>query len=151
MERDPDSKKYGVGIMQVPDLSLKVKPPVQFHTEQIGGPSGGLMFTLGIFNRLTEQNWTKGYKIAGTGTMDLKGDVGPIGGIKEKVVAADKQNVEIFFAPAKDHNYRDAVKTAEDIGTDMKIVKVNKFEDALNFLKSLKPKAGSEKERSKAS
>ncbi|HET7628809.1 MAG TPA: SepM family pheromone-processing serine protease [Bacillales bacterium] len=151
INQDPDGTKYGIGIMQVPNLELKVKPNIHFHTENIGGPSGGLMFTLGIFNRLTEKNWTKGYKIAGTGTMNMKGEVGPIGGIKEKVVAADEQNVEIFFAPAKDNNYRNAAETAKDIGTDMKIVKVDTFEDALDYLKKLQPKAGSEQEKSKAS
>ncbi|HET7580932.1 MAG TPA: SepM family pheromone-processing serine protease [Bacillales bacterium] len=140
-------KKYGIGINLIPNISLKVNPPVTFHTEQIGGPSGGLMFTLGIYNRLTKKNWTKGYKIAGTGTMNVvktnggeKGVVGPIGGIKEKVVAADKENVEIFFAPKADKNYKHAVEAAKDIGTDMKIVPVKTFQDALDYLKKLKPK-----------
>lgn len=133
-------KKYGMGVQQVPNLKLDVTPPVHFHTEKIGGPSGGLMFTLDIYNRLTEKNWTKGYKIAGTGTMDTGGKVGPIGGIKDKVVAADSDGVEIFFAPSEDHNYADAVDAAKDIGTDMKIVKVKKFDDALNYLKKLSAK-----------
>lgn len=133
-------KKYGMGVKQVPKVKLKVDPPISFHTEKIGGPSGGLMFTLDIYNRLTDTNWTKGYKIAGTGTMNTKGEVGPIGGIKEKVVAADTKDVEIFFAPKKDHNYTDAAATAKDIDTDMKVVEVNTFDDALNYLKKLKPK-----------
>jgi PDZ domain-containing protein len=159
LKNDQNPKKYGMGITQAPNLSLNVHPPVKFHTEQIGGPSGGLMFTLGIYNRLTEENWTKGYKIAGTGTMNIKqtpgsdkvtGVVGPIGGIKDKVVAADNDNVEIFFAPTADHNYKDAVETAKDIGTDMKIVPVKTFQDALDYLKKLPPKKGSNEEKSKA-
>lgn len=153
-------KKYGLGIQQVADIQLKVNPPVTFHTAQIGGPSGGLMFTLGIYNRLTKENWTKGYKIAGTGTMNvvkdkktgkIVGEVGPIGGIREKVVAADKRNVEIFFAPVRGGNYKAAVQTAKDIGTKMKIVPVKTFQDALNYLKKLSPKKGSNIERNKAS
>lgn len=149
-------KKYGLGIEQVANISLNVHPPITFHTEQIGGPSGGLMFTLGIYNRLTKENWTKGYKIAGTGTMNvvkvkgtnkIKGIVGPIGGIKEKIVAADKRNVQIFFAPERAGNYKDAVATAKDIGTKMKVVPVKTFQDALNYLKKLPPKKGSNVEK----
>lgn len=133
-------KKYGMGVKQVPRVKLKAHPKISFHTEKIGGPSGGLMFTLDIYNRLTEANWTKGYKIAGTGTMSTKGEVGPIGGIKEKVVAADKDGVDIFFAPKKEHNYTDAAEAAKDIDTDMKVVEVATFDDALDYLKKLKPK-----------
>lgn len=142
-------KKYGIGINLVDNTSLKVNPPITFDTGQVGGPSGGLMFTLGIYNRLTKQNWTKGYKIAGTGTMTVvktkgsnqdKGIVGPIGGIKEKVVAASKKHMDIFFAPEAAGNYKDAKAAAKDIGTHMKIVPVKTFQDALDYLKKLQPK-----------
>lgn len=133
-------KKYGMGIKQVPRMSLETDPAISFDTKKIGGPSAGLMFTLDIYNRLTEANWTKGHKIAGTGTMNTEGKVGPIGGIKEKVVAADKENVEVFFAPQGGNNYTDAVAAAKNIGTDMEIVKVNTFDDALQYLKKLQSK-----------
>ncbi|HET7522376.1 MAG TPA: SepM family pheromone-processing serine protease [Bacillales bacterium] len=139
-ENNGDGKKYGIGIIQVPDIALKVNPPIRFDTGGIGGPSGGLMFSLDIFNQLTEKNWTKGYKIAGTGEINIEGEVGSIGGIKEKVVAADEENVEIFFAPKKDGNYKNAVEAAKDIGTDMKIVPVKTFDDALDYLRKLPPK-----------
>ncbi len=57
------------------------------------------MFSLEIYNQLMEEDLTKGYKIAGTGTIDSEGTVGPIGGIDQKIVAADKAGAEIFFAP----------------------------------------------------
>lgn len=151
-------KKYGIGINLTENVKLKVHPQVHFDTGQIGGPSGGLLFTLAIYNRLTSENWTKGYKIAGTGTMNIekvkgsnqyKGVVGPIGGIKDKVVAADRRNVEIFFAPVADNNYKNAVAAAKDIHTKMKIVPVKTFKDALDYLKKLKPKPGYQTESTK--
>lgn len=144
-------KKYGIGINLTGNVKLNVHPQVNFDTGQIGGPSGGLMFTLAIYNRLTPENWTKGYKIAGTGTMNIaqvkgsnkyKGVVGPIGGIKDKIVAANRRHVEIFFAPVADHNYKDAAATVKDIHSKMKVVPVKTFQDALDYLKKLKPKQG---------
>ncbi|MFP3361706.1 S16 family serine protease, partial [Planococcus sp. SIMBA_143] len=74
-------------------------PSIKINTDEIGGPSAGLMFSLEIYNQLTEEDWTKGYEIAGTGTINDEGEVGPIGGIKQKIVAADGSGAEIFFAP----------------------------------------------------
>jgi PDZ domain-containing protein len=102
------------------------------------------MFSLEIYNQLTKEDITKGHHIAGTGTIDVNGTVGPIGGIEQKINAADKAGAEIFFAPnekgAKDSNYRAAVKTAKDIGTKMKIVPVDTFDDAVHYLQKLPQK-----------
>jgi Lon-like protease len=139
-----DPNKKGVGIELVEDKEVIVDPKVAVNTEEIGGPSAGLMFTLEIYNQLTEDDLTRGYNIAGTGTISETGEVGPIGGIEQKIVAADKVGAEIFFAPnekgSNDSNYLAAVKTAEDINTKMKIVPVDTFEEAVNYLIHLKPK-----------
>ncbi|MGV3487833.1 MAG: SepM family pheromone-processing serine protease [Tuberibacillus sp.] len=132
--------KVGLGILQSDDLSLEVNPPVKFDTQGIGGPSAGLMMSLEIYNQLTPEDLTKGYDICGTGTIDFDGVVGPIGGIKQKVVAADKAGADIFFAPAADHEAKDALKAAKDIHSDIKVVPVKTFDDARNYLQSLKPK-----------
>jgi PDZ domain-containing protein len=99
------------------------------------------MFSLEIYNQLNKEDYTKGYQIAGTGTIDPDGTVGPIGGIEQKIVAADKAGAEIFFAPnvkgGKDSNYPAAVKTARDIHSKMKIVPVDTFDDAINYLNKL--------------
>lgn len=140
---DYPSKK-GVGIELVEDKEILVKPHVEVNTEEIGGPSAGLMFSLEIYNQLTKIDLTKGYDIAGTGTIAANGVVGPIGGIEQKIVAADKVGAEIFFAPnengAKDSNYNDALKTAKDIKTKMKIVPVDTFDDAIAYLEKLNHK-----------
>lgn len=139
-----DQSRIGVGISLVDDKEIEVTPKVTVKTDDIGGPSAGLMFTLEIYNQLTKKDYTKGYQIAGTGTISADGTVGPIGGIEQKIIAADKAGAEIFLAPnekgSKNSNYRDAVKTAKDIGTEMKIVPIDTFEDALDFLDSLKEK-----------
>ena len=61
-----------------------VDPKVKIDSHEIGGPSAGLMFTLEIYNQLVEDDLTRGHEIAGTGTINEKGEVGPIGGIQQK-------------------------------------------------------------------
>lgn len=137
-------RKAGIGISLVDDKEISVDPEVKVRTDEIGGPSAGLMFTLEIYNQLTKNDLTKGYQIAGTGTIDPDGTVGPIGGIEQKIVAADHAGAEIFFAPnekgAKDSNYRAALKAARDIKTKMKIVPVDTFDDAVKYLEKLPKK-----------
>lgn len=141
---DPD--RIGIGIAFVENKEIITDPKVTIDSEEIGGPSAGLMFTLEILNRLLEEDITKGYNIAGTGTMESDGTVGRIGGIDQKVIAADNQDIEIFFAPndttegAKQSNYELAKKTAEKIGTSMKVVPVKNIEEAMSYLENLQPK-----------
>ncbi|EKN66318.1 PDZ/DHR/GLGF domain-containing protein [Neobacillus bataviensis LMG 21833] len=139
-----DPTKIGIGISLVDDKEILVKPKVKVKTDEIGGPSAGLMFSLEIYNQLTSEDLTRGYQIAGTGTIDEKGNVGPIGGIEQKIVAADKAGAEIFLAPnekgAKKSNYKDAIKTARDIHTKMKIVPIDTFDEAVKYLEKLPEK-----------
>ncbi|MDQ0482777.1 SepM family pheromone-processing serine protease [Guptibacillus hwajinpoensis] len=131
--------KVGVGITgPVTSTSIETDPTIDIKTDQIGGPSAGLMFSLEIYNQLTKEDWTKGYEIAGTGTINEEGEVGPIGGIKQKIVAADSSGAEIFLAPVAHSNYDDAMEAAEDIKTEMKIVPIETFQDAIDYLKQLK-------------
>jgi Lon-like protease len=136
-----DPKKVGIGISLVDDKEIIVDPEVTVKTDEIGGPSAGLMFALEIYDQLLEDDYTKGYKIAGTGTIDSEGLVGPIGGIDQKIVAADKAGAEIFFAPNEkgidESNYKLAVKTAREIDSNMKIVPVDVIDDAINYLQKL--------------
>jgi PDZ domain-containing protein len=67
--------------------------------ENIGGPSAGLIFSLGVYDRLTPGSLTGGTDIAGTGTIDADGHVGSIGGIQQKIVAARDAGAKIFFVP----------------------------------------------------
>ena len=106
------------------------------------------MFSLEIYNQLVAEDITKGYRIAGTGTIESDGTVGPIGGIQHKIIAADREKADYFFAPkdvtykdgTKVENYSAAVERANQIKTKMKIVEIGTMEDALKFLAALPPK-----------
>jgi len=65
----------------------------------IGGPSAGLMFSLGIYDTLTPGSLTGGKAVAGTGTIDASGNVGPIGGIQQKIVGAKNDGAQLFLVP----------------------------------------------------
>jgi PDZ domain-containing protein len=86
----------GVGL----DPQFRFPVAVSFGTKDVGGPSAGMMFALGIYDLLTPGALTGGTKVAGTGTIDSRGDVGPIGGIQQKLVGARKAGARWFLAPA---------------------------------------------------
>jgi PDZ domain-containing protein len=77
---------------------------VQFATKDVGGPSAGMMFALGIYDLLTSGDLGGGAKIAGTGTIDGQGNVGPIGGIAQKLVGARRAGAQWFIAPESNCN-----------------------------------------------
>jgi len=87
-----------LGVLLDPQVELPVD--VDFDIENIGGPSAGTMFALGIIDTMTPGEMTGGKSIAGTGTMDLAGNVGPIGGIRQKLVGANQAGAKWFLAPA---------------------------------------------------
>ncbi|MFX3618369.1 MAG: SepM family pheromone-processing serine protease [Sporolactobacillus sp.] len=131
-------KKDGIGIYQADQMKVAVSPKVNFDIQNIGGPSAGLMMTLDIYDQLKSADLAKGRSIAGTGTIDMTGKVGPIGGIEEKIVGANQSGVSIFFAPVADHEYKTAKKTAKAIGSPMKVVPVKTFRDAVDYLQRTK-------------
>ena len=72
---------------------------VKINVGDVGGPSAGMMFSLGIVDKLTPGSMTGGKSIAGTGTITAEGDVGPIGGIQQKMVGARKSGATVFLTP----------------------------------------------------
>ncbi|QHS22148.1 PDZ domain-containing protein [Virgibacillus sp. MSP4-1] len=133
--------KVGMGVGLVTKRSIITDPEVKINSRKIGGPSAGLMFTLEIFDQLTEKDYTKGKQVCGTGTINRDGKVGSIGGIDQKVVASDNDGCDIFFAPneggKKNSNYEVAARTAKEIESSMKVVPVDTFEDAVNYLENV--------------
>ncbi|HYF71694.1 MAG TPA: PDZ domain-containing protein, partial [Nocardioides sp.] len=91
----------------------------------IGGPSAGLMFSLAIYDTLTPGSLTGGATIAGTGTMDAAGNVGPIGGIQQKIVGARDAGAELFLVPPD--NCAEALGAPYD---DMRLVRADTMHDA---------------------
>ncbi|MGY4689717.1 SepM family pheromone-processing serine protease [Salibacterium sp. K-3] len=138
------SGRAGLGLLYpYTDRRVQFDPDVEINAGSIGGPSAGLMFSLEIYNQLTENDLTKGLDAAGTGTIDDEGNVGRIGGISQKIVAAENSGVDVFFAPDHDtaslSNYEQARETAADIGADMNIVPVKQMEDAVSYLQNHQP------------
>ncbi len=126
-----DSPKIGIAITSA-GFDYKTPFPISIVTQKInGGPSAGLMFTLTVYNMLTPDDLTRGLRIAGTGTINLDGTVGPIGGVKQKVAAAEQVGAVYFLCPAD--NYADAVSVARSI----KVIKIATAQQAIDFLHSL--------------
>ena len=105
---------------------------VEIDSSNIGGPSAGMMYTLAIMNVLTEEDLTHGLRIAGTGTISTSGMIGPIGGVRQKVVGATKSGAEYILVP--EANYEEAL-TAEI--TSAEIIAVSTIDEALEFLETL--------------
>lgn len=93
---DPSKGYLGVTVGVMADSPVKVG----FHLDDVGGPSAGLIFALGIVDKLTPGELLDGRTVAGTGTMDYDGSVGPIGGIGQKMAAARSSGADLFLAPA---------------------------------------------------
>lgn len=137
-----NTKRSGIGIQLLDHTEVATKPKIKIDAEEIGGPSAGLMFALESYQIFSNKNFAKGKKIAGTGTIDDSGNIGIIGGVDKKVIAANRKNIDVFFVSTdqpegikkSETNYYEALKTAKQIKTKMKIVPVHKFEDALNYL-----------------
>ncbi|MBR7743805.1 PDZ domain-containing protein [Phycicoccus sp. BSK3Z-2] len=112
-----------IGVFLRTDYDLPVQ--VTLNTGRVGGPSAGLMFTLAIYDSLTPGALTGGERIAGTGTIADDGTVGPISGIRQKLVGAREAGAEWFLAPVDD--CADAEGAVPD---GMEVFEVGTFEEA---------------------
>ena len=106
--------------------------PVSITLKDTGGPSGGLVFALGIIEKLTPEDLLKGRVVAGTGTIDKAGQVGAIGGIDDKLVAARRAGATLFLAPAS--NCSDITH----IPSGITVYSVETLAEAVNVLKDSK-------------
>ena len=103
---------------------------VTIETENIGGPSAGLIFALSIIDRLTSEDLTGGRRIAGTGEISVDGEVLPIGGVAEKLVAARRQGATIFLIPQDN-----CPDVRGRVPAGLRLVRVASLDDALRFLR----------------
>jgi len=119
------------------DLELEQEQPCQYDVEfdisDIGGPSAGLMFALGIIDHVDPEDLTGGYVVAGTGEINDDGEVGPIGGIPQKLVGARRDGATVFLTP--EANCAEAVANAVD---GLMLVSVATLDDALDALEDLR-------------
>ncbi|WP_405712353.1 PDZ domain-containing protein [Streptomyces xanthophaeus] len=105
---------------------------IDIKLADVGGPSAGLMFALGIVDKLTPEDLTGGKFVAGTGTIDDKGKVGPIGGIQMKTIGARQAGAEYFLTPAEN-----CAAAAADVPDGLTLVKVSTIEDATKALEKI--------------
>lgn len=128
-----DTCRFGLNIStyyRITDAEI----PYTLKDSPIGGPSGGLMQTLYIYNALSEDDFTKDTRIAGTGTIRIDGTIGSIGGVREKVFTAHKEGVDVFFVPSGT-NHEEALEALEALrNPTMTLVAVETFSDALTYV-----------------
>jgi Lon-like protease len=117
------------------DVQQQYKFPftVDISVGNIGGPSAGMMFALGIIDKLTTDNLTGGKFIAGTGEITPAGQVGPIGGIEQKMVAARSAGATVFLTPAGN-----CASTVGAVPAGLRIVKVATLSAAVDDLEAIK-------------
>jgi Lon-like protease len=133
LTRDPDDRSRPIiGILGVHDAPPRAKLPVKVTISPRGlgrGPSAGLAFALEVYDAAGGHRLAHGRRIAVTGTIDLDGNVGPIGGVRQKVIGAARKHADIVLVP--DLNAADARAAA---GDRIKVVAVSTFREALTAL-----------------
>ena len=121
-ENDPELASY----LQSGELNSRL---VKFDIPNTGGPSGGMIFALGIIEKLNSAQLIKGRLVAGTGTINKKGEVGPIGGIEDKLIGAKRAGATLFLAPI------DNCIDISNIPSGLQIVAVSTLAQAVTLLK----------------
>lgn len=129
-------KLIGIALTSIYDYEVDPKITFTFSNSE-SGPSGGFMVTLAIYNQLIDSDISNGLKIAGTGTIDIEGNVGSIGGVKYKLKGAVDSKSDIFLVPAGE-NYEEAIKYQKKYHYDIKIIGISTFEEAIEKLESMK-------------
>jgi PDZ domain-containing protein len=127
-EDEPGKPMIGIVLGELTEAPF----PIAIEEGDVGGPSAGMMHAIAIIDSLTEGELTKGRVIAGTGTIQLDGSVGSIGGIRQKVVGAEAAGADYILVP--EGNYESALTAERD---DIEIVPVATLVEAIDFLESL--------------
>ncbi|MFM5951285.1 MAG: S16 family serine protease [Micrococcales bacterium] len=122
-----DSAIYVAKKHLAPEISQAMK--VDVNLEDVGGPSAGMMLTLGIIDKASPESLTGGKYIAGTGTIDQRGNVGAIGGIRFKLISAQRAGDKFFLAPKENCS-----EVVGNIPRGLKVFAVGNIDDALKIL-----------------
>jgi Lon-like protease len=126
---NPKKAMVGIEIGTGYDFPFKVSVRID---DRIGGPSAGLIFALSVYDTLTPGALTGGHDIAGTGTIDGAGRVGPIGGIQQKIVAAADAGAQLFLVPPGNCDSALGAKVNEG---EIRLVKAPTLQSAIASLK----------------
>jgi PDZ domain-containing protein len=127
-EEEPGVPMIGIVLGELTEPPF----PIEIQAGDVGGPSAGMMHAIAIIDALTETELTAGSVIAGTGTIDFDGNVGSIGGIRQKVVAAEAAGADYILVPQS--NYESALTAERDT---IEIVPVATLDEAIGFLEGL--------------
>jgi len=130
-ESDPTEPIIGISASAL-NPTFEYPFPVDIDAGLIGGPSAGMMYTLAVMELLTPGSMVEGRIVAGTGTIDENGNIGPIGGIRQKVVAAEAAGAEVMLVPAS--NYDEALSAPRRA---MDLIPVSTLTEALIALEAL--------------
>lgn len=125
---DRDYGFMGVAVLDAPWAPFVV----DFHLANVGGPSAGLMFSLAVVDKLTTGDLVGSTFVAGTGTISVDGEVGPIGGITHKMAAASAAGATVFLVPAKN-----CYEAASDNPPGLQLVKVETLTQAVDALHAM--------------
>lgn len=132
-----DNGTLKIGIAFITTYEYNTDPKISIKTKSSeSGSSGGLMLALAIYNKLNDDNITKGYKVVGTGTIEKDGKVGAIDGVKYKLLGASKNHGDIFLCPKE--NLEEAKKVKEKYNLSIPVFGVSTFDEALSILENFK-------------
>ena len=134
-KQDDDRIVSGIYISEAHKYKTDPKVEIKFKKSE-SGPSGGLIETLDIYNKITKKDITKGLKIAGTGEIDQNGNIGTIGGVKYKLLGAEKKHADIFIVP-NGENYEECMKLKKNKKLKIKIIGVSTFFEAVDKLNEI--------------
>ena len=129
---EDNNKLIGILISQINKYETNPKVVVNVDKNE-SGSSGGLITTLSIYNSLVKEDITNGLTIVGTGTIDLNGNIGSIGGVEYKLKSAVKEKADIFLVP-NDENYEEAIRIKKENNYDIEIKGVSTFDEVVEYL-----------------
>ena len=133
IKEEDNNKIIGILISNLKEYETNPKVNIIVDKNE-SGSSGGLITALTIYNSLIEEDITNGLKIVGTGTIDLDGNVGSIGGVEYKLKSAVKKKADLFIVPL-DENYDQAIKIKKENNYDIEIIGVSTFDEVIEYLK----------------
>ena len=131
---DDNLLKIGVAFNTTYEYETEIPVKINMKNNE-SGSSGGLMMSLAVYNALTDEDITKGLKIVGTGSINADGSIDEIGGVKYKVLGAEKIKADIFFCPKE--NYEEAIEVKNKRNLKIKVVQVESLKDAIEYLNSI--------------
>lgn len=121
-------RKPAIGILV--GTTARFPIDVDFNISGVGGPSAGMIFAVGIIEKLTSEDLLRGRNVAGTGTITASGRVGGIGGVEEKMIGASRIGATIFLAP------RENCPDMNNIPKGLKVIPVSTLEEAIQALRA---------------